>query len=125
MADLLQQGCDWLAEIRARHAGKTVTYRRAEQSVEVTTSIGKTEFEVDDGYGLMQRFESRDFLVLAHELVLSGQATLPASGDRISETQDGRTFEYEVTAPGKEPCWRYSDPYRRTLRIHTKQIAAE
>jgi len=35
------------------------------------------------------------------------------------------TFIYEVMAPGNEPPWRYSDPYRRTLRIHTKLIGAE
>ena len=29
---------------------------------------------------------------------------------------------YEVMAPGGEPPFRYSDPYRRTLRIHTKHV---
>jgi len=30
-----------------------------------------------------------------------------------------------VMAPGKEPAWRYSDPYRKTLRIHTKHVDTE
>ena len=32
---------------------------------------------------------------------------------------------YEVMAPGSEPHFQFSDPYRRTLRIHTKQVDVE
>ena len=53
------------------------------------------------------------------------QPTVPQRGDRVRETQGATVFVYEVTAPGKEPCWRYSDAYRKTLRIHTKQIDTE
>ncbi len=58
-------------------------------------------------------------------MVLGDAVTLPERGDRIQETHGTATFTYEVTAPGKEPCWRYSDPYRQTLRIHTRQIETE
>jgi hypothetical protein len=34
-------------------------------------------------------------------------------------------FVFEVNAPGGQPPFRYSDPYRRVLRIHTKHIATE
>jgi len=57
--------------------------------------------------------------------VLGGTPVLPQRGDRIRETQSTQVFVYEVVAPGDEPCWRYSDPYRRTLRVHTKQIDQE
>jgi hypothetical protein len=50
---------------------------------------------------------------------------LPERGDVIRETQATRTFVYEVMAPGKEPPWRWSDVYRKLLRIHTKQIGVE
>ena len=50
---------------------------------------------------------------------------MPQRGDRIRETQGQQVFVYEVTAPGKEPVWRYSDPYRKTLRVHTKQTDVE
>ena len=43
----------------------------------------------------------------------------------IRETDGGKTYEYEVMAPGNDPCWRWSDDYRRTLRIHTKLIGTE
>jgi hypothetical protein len=125
MADRLQQASDWLEEQRTRHASRAVAYARGVQSVELPATIGKTTFEVDDGYGVLVHFESRDFLMLAADLMLGGAPTLPQRGDRIEETQAGQVFVYEVTAPGKEPCWRYSDAYRKTLRIHTKQVATE
>ena len=125
MADLLQQASDWLEEKRTQHASRAISYVRGAQSVDLPATIGKTTFEVDDGYGVLVRHESRDFLVLAADLVLDGAPVLPQRGDRVRETQGQQVFVYEVTAPGKEPCWRYSDPYRKTLRIHSKQVDVE
>jgi len=125
VTDLLQRASDWLEDQRVRHASRTVVYQRGEQSVEVAATIGKTEFEVDDGHGIVQPVESRDYLILTTELVLGGQPTLPQRGDRVRETEAEQVFVYEVMAPGKEPHWRYSDPYRKTLRIHTKHVETE
>jgi hypothetical protein len=122
MVDLLRKSSDWLEDQRTRHATSTVQYVRGSRSVEVSATIGKTTFEVDDGYGVLVCHQSRDFLILAADLVLDGTMAIPQRGDRIQETQSGTTFVYEVSAPGKEPCWRYSDAFRKTLRIHTKQI---
>ena len=49
----------------------------------------------------------------------------PQAGDKIAEVLGAELVIYEVMAPGREPCWRYSDPYRITLRIHTKQVDVE
>ena len=125
MADLLEQASAWLDGMRAKHMARPVTYCRGEQSVEVQATAGRTVFQVADAYGVVEQSESRDFLVTAADLVLDGQAVLPGRGDRIRETQDGKVFVYEVLAPGKEPHYRFSDVYRRTLRIHTKQVATE
>jgi len=125
MSDLLQQASNWLEDQRVQHASHSVVYQRGEESFEVAATIGKTEFEVDDGHGILQRVESRDYLVLTADLVLGGQTTLPERGDRVRETQAGQVFVYEVVAPSGEPAWRYSDPYRKTLRIHTKHVATE
>jgi predicted MarR family transcription regulator len=57
--------------------------------------------------------------------VLGGSPTLPERGDLIRETQGAKTFIYEVMAPGKEPPWRWSDVFRKVLRIHTKQVGTE
>jgi len=125
MADLLEQASDWLNGQRVAHLSKPVTYRRGDYSLEVAATVGRTVFEIDDGYGAIERFESRDFLIAAAELAVNGQPFEPSSGDLIAETVGQATFVYEVLAPGKEPCWRYSGPYRRTLRIHTKQVTCE
>lgn len=125
MADLLEQGSAFLQDQRHRHMTRTVVYRRGADEVEVSATIGRTVFEQADDRGLVSRIESRDFLVRAEDLVLAGTPALPKAGDRVRETQDGKTFVYEVMAPGGEPPFGFSDPYRRTLRIHTKHIATE
>lgn len=122
MADLLAKGAAWLEQQRSKHLASMVTYRRGESTVDVAATIGKTAFEIDDGQGVIQRIESRDFLVLAADLVLDSVTTLPQRGDVIEEPAGNITLLYEVMAPGNEPCWRYSDAYRQSLRIHTKQV---
>lgn len=125
MGGLLEWGADWLEQQRTRHLTKQVVYQRDADSVQVGATVGKTVFALDDGMGGVRRIESRDFLILAAELVLAGEVVLPEAGDRIRESQGGRDFIYEVMAPGTEPPWRYSDAYRRTLRIHAKEVEEE
>ena len=124
MADLLQTASDWLEEMRTKHASRPVIYRRGTDTVVVSATIGRTVFTVHDGLGVSTEYEARDFLILAEELVLGGERTVPQRGDRVQETQGDQTLDYEVLAPGKEPCWRFSDSFRKTLRIHTKQVAS-
>ncbi len=125
MSDLLEHGGAWLEDQRTRHLSRTVTYLRGGDNVDIAATIGRTEFEQADEYGVVHRTESRDFLVLTDSLVLGDKAVLPQAGDRIRETAGEQVFIYEVMAPGGEPPYRYSDPYRRTLRIHTKFIGME
>jgi hypothetical protein len=64
-------------------------------------------------------------LIQPADLVIAGSQVLPERGDTIRETQNGNVYIYEVMAPGSEPHWRWSDPHRKLLRIHTKQIGIE
>ncbi len=128
--DLLEQGSAWLEDQRHRHLTRTVTYQRGPivdmlYTVELAATIGRTVFEQADEFGMIQRTESRDYLIRAADLVLAGKPTLPRAGDYICETEGDTAFVYEVMAPGNEPPWRYSDPYRKTLRVHTKHVATE
>jgi hypothetical protein len=125
MADVLERGSAWLEEQRQRHMTRMVMYQRGGESVELAATIGRTEFEQADEFGAIHKIESRDYLVLTTDLVLDGVQTLPKAGDHVRETDVAKTFVYEVMAPGTEPPFRYSDPYRRTLRIHTKHVATE
>lgn len=125
MADLFESGASWLADQLKTHASHSVTYFRGAEQVTVQATIGKTEFEIDDGSGIIVRSQSRDFLIQATDLQLGGVETLPVAGDQIRETQGLNTFVYEVMAPGNEPPYRYSDPFRKLLRIHSKHVATE
>lgn len=125
MADLLDQGAAWLEDQRRLHFAQPVVYRRGAQALDVLATIGRTLFELQNQHGIVERIEARDYLITTPELVLNGTAVLPQRGDQIRETKETKTFVYEVMAPGKEPVWRYSDPYRRTLRIHTKLVGTE
>jgi hypothetical protein len=125
MPDVLEKGLAWLDGQRHAHMTRTVVYQRGADAVEIAATIGRTEFEQVDEHGVVQRLQSRDFLVRAADLVLAGAATLPKAGDRIRETVGAQTFVYEIMAPGNEPPWRYCDPYRKALRIHTKHVATE
>lgn len=125
MSNLLQAGAAWLADQLKEHATVNVTYEQAGQQIAVRAVIGRTLFEQADQYGVVQRIESRDYLIHADDLVVAGAAVLPRRGDRIREAHGGKVLVYEVMAPGKEPHWRYSDPFRTVLRIHTKHVATE
>ena len=125
MVDLLQKASAWLEAQRTKHMTQLVVYQRGPDTAQVPATIGTTVFQVDDGAGALIRVESRDYLILAVDLVLGGQAVLPKRGDRIRETSGAVVIVYEVMSPGDsggEPCWRWSDAYRQTLRIHTKQV---
>ncbi len=126
MPDLLEQGSKWLDDQRHRFLTRTVTYQRGEHTAEVSATVGRTIFRFDDAHGVVKRYVSRDFLIRAEDLVVDGEQTLPRRGDRIRETQGGQVYVHEVMGPGRdEPDWRYSDPHRQTLRIHTKQVGQE
>ena len=125
--DLLEQASTWLEEQRSAFATRSISYERGTDLAIVPATVGRTVFRTDDSYGAQIRTETRDYLILAADLVLPGIGpTLPQRGDRIRETAGtGRPLVYEVMAPGDEPVWRYSDPYCKTLRIHTKQVEEE
>lgn len=125
MGDLLDRGSAFLDDQRHKHMSRTVVYARGAESKEVQATVGKTEFEQADDAGLIHRVESRDFLVRAADLDLGAGPIVPRAGDQVRETVGTSVFVYEVNAPGGQPPFRYSDPYRRVLRIHSKHIGTE
>jgi hypothetical protein len=123
--NLLKRGTNWLERMRGLHMTLPVRYCRGEQAVEVPATVGRTVFQIARDGGPFERIESRDYLVTAAELVLQGNPILPSRGDIIRETDGDSVYIYEVMAPGSEPAWRWSDDYRKTLRIHTKYMGRE
>ena len=119
MGDLLRQGGQWLEQQRTAHCSSPVTYRRDAAELQVDATFGRTEVEVEDDYGLRIGAQVMDFLILAE--AFSPTFDHPQAGDQI--VADG--VVYEVMNLGGEGCWRWSDPYRQTCRIHTKDIGAD
>ena len=117
MSDLLRQGNDWLEAQRTAHAASPATYRRGETELAVNATFGKTDYEVEDEYGLRIGAEARNFLMLAADLVAT--FVQPEPGDQI----EVGSMVYEVMSLAGQGCWRWSDPYHTTLRIHTRQVS--
>lgn len=128
MTDRLQEGLARLAERRNEHMARTVVYRRPATGawVELAATVGRTEFHLAGEFGAEIRVVRRDYLINAEDLVLIGLTETPLASDRIEETDGDTVYVYEVMGPGGgEPDWRYSDAYRRTLRVHTKHVGTE
>ena len=120
--DLLEQSQEWLTSMNRIFRSRQVIYARGAQTKEAPALVGKTVFKVDKGYGLFERVEARDFLIEAADLEEYGE---PERGDRVMDTLNGKVELFEVMAPGGEPHFRYSDPYRKVFRIHTKHVGSE
>jgi len=122
MGDLLRQGTQWLEQQRAAHCSSPVTYRRPStgsgQATEaaIDATFGRTQYEVEDEHGLRVGAEVIDFLVSAE--VFAPMFDEPEAGDQI--VADG--VVYEVMDLAGQGHWRWSDPYRTTMRIHTKEV---
>jgi hypothetical protein len=123
MDAFLQQGANFVSGKLS--GGRDVVYVRGVDSIPIKALIGKTIFRVDNGYSLYERYESRDFITLASGLVLASVQLEPQAGDKIRETVGAIVFIYEAMAPSGEACWRYSDSFRRIMRIHTKLVSTE
>ena len=127
MGDMLETGADWLAGKFEAHASRLVRYERDGVFVVLSATVGRTKYEASDGYGgIIAKWTDCDFLFPAEDLVLVGTYTEPEEGDKIHEldASDSITRTYEVMPIPNEQCFRYCDPQRKGLRVHTKQTAA-
>ena len=122
MVDLLEQGASWLADQRTAFASQSIVYGRAALAVVMDATLGVTNVEFEEVAGVVEQFTSRDFIVKASDLVLGGATVEPQRGDRIEITLSGVLCVFEVLAPTGMECWKWSDPYRKAMRIHTKQV---
>ena len=126
MTDLLRQASQWLGDMLAQHASSQVTYRRGETELEVNATFGRTEYEVEDDYGLRVGAEVTDFLVLGSDL--SPTFGEPEPGDQVVVPSAGSgqaDVVHEVMSLAGQGHWRWSDPHRTTMRIHAKETGSE
>jgi len=122
MSDLLQQGSNFLEDQRHKYMSRQVRYTRGVESILLNATIGRTVFEEQDQFGTIQRTESRDYLIRTDDLILFGEKSEPTVGDIVIESVNSVLFTYQVMSFASEPPFRFSDPERKTLRVHTKLI---
>jgi hypothetical protein len=122
MTNVLEQGSQWLSDQIDQYAASSVLYRRGSLTVPVQAGKGRTTFELTDTSGILISIESRDFLISAANLLLDDIPALPEVGDRIIETVGEELHAYEVSNFGAEQPYRFCDPFRHKLRVHTRYI---
>lgn len=107
-------------------AGVSIVYtRNGEHTVTLTATVGRTMYEKETSAGVFVKVQLRDYVnVPAASLILNGQTVLPEPGDKITEEIAGETLIFEVVPHG-DNAWRYMDPGRTLLRIHTQQVGVE
>lgn len=118
MADMLAAGAAWLAGELASAAGATVTYQRGASSATVIATVGRSQFEAANQSGVIETWESRDFLIRTSSFTFG----IPQRHDRVIETVGGAAVTYEVAAPRGVPVYHFGDAFRTMLRIHTKAV---
>ena len=113
---MIRTGIDALRSAQLDFLVSDATYRRGAEAGGVKAVLGRPVFRFMNEYGAWVRTETRDFIIPAGQLDLE-----PHAGDEI--VFDGGV--YEVLAPYNEPVWRWSDPYRKAIRVHTKYTGDE
>jgi len=119
MADVLAESAAWLDGMRREHMSHTAAYSRGSVTNPVFASTTKSEFEVVSDQGVVERWESRDFVISLGDLPFG----MPARGDVITETLGETTIRYAVMSPRGIPLWHWADAYRTAVRVHTKMVA--
>lgn len=115
MPDMLASGSAWLADQLAASASRSVRYYRSNNYGAISACVGASRFEAQGTSGVLETWESRDFIVKSSVLPFGE----PQRHDKIIDTVGGVDVTYEVTSPRGVAVWHYGDPFRQTVRIHT------
>lgn len=117
MATIRRRSFESLKALR----GEVFILARGDETSEITGVRGSTSTEQTIEQTNQQiRAKHDDLLVAADEYLVADEAVTPRAGDRFTDS-GGRVLE--AVPMGTEPCWRWSDPYRQVLRIHTQLIS--
>jgi hypothetical protein len=119
MADMLQDGLEFLRDELIANASSSITYTRGDDDLELTAVYGRTEFDVISDGG-MTRFISRDFIINAAELLFSSAVVLPRKNDVITATVAGTEKIFQVLEVNGH-CYS-RDAHGVMLRVHTKEV---
>jgi hypothetical protein len=111
------------AKASARADGTRITITRGDARIEcVPCGLGSSTFSTLGPDGSVVLVRSQDFLILAELYDFGDGPVEPARGDKVTLSQEDGDHVYELLDLPSEPSWRWSDPYRQRLRLHTKEI---
>lgn len=119
MSDLMASGAAWLADQLSASASRSVAYYRGNNFGAISATIGSSQFQSQNASGVIETWESRDYIVKAGSLPFGD----PRRHDRIVETLNGVSVTYEVSSPAGVPLWRWADAFRSSIRVHTIAVA--
>ncbi len=120
--DMLNSATAWLAEQFADHASRKVRYERDGSFGLLDATLGRTEYQENDGEGVVTKWTDCDFIFPAEQLALGGKRTEPQEGDEVHvlDKNDSITRTYEVMPIPDQQCFRYCDSFRHGIRVHAK-----
>lgn len=120
---MMQDGVAWAGGQLKTAGGVSVVYQRGAASVSVVAIPSMHEYEVvdDEGFGIVML--SRDYIVHAADMIISGSEIAPRAGDRITETIQGVVCVFEVMALGQKHEYEPLDTDGLMWLIHTKKVS--
>jgi hypothetical protein len=119
--DQLRTGAAWLAGQLRASASSRVIYRRGTASATVLATAGQSMFESTDSNGVLEQWQSRDFIFSAGDFPYAE----PLRGDKILEMIGGVANVFEVSSPRGVPLYRYGDAFRSTIRVHATRVGID
>jgi hypothetical protein len=118
---LLESATAYLAQRLESQTTIDIVYSRigdfGAESIPLKATRGSTPFEATSEDGIVHRWETRDYLIKAATLTFG----VPIDGDTITDGTD----TYQVQSIGGQQPYRYSDPGRSIIRVHTKLMDQE
>jgi len=124
MPPLLDKVLQAAQRASSRVHGGQIIYERGAETVWITATFGRSEFQVEAADTVRIEHTDRDFIFPAEALILGGRLAAPQQGDRITvveqEHGDGQLFEV-LPADGKQ-CFRQCDPTGHLIRVYTKRV---
>jgi hypothetical protein len=121
MSDMLADSNAWLEGQRHAHLSGLVTYKRGFDSVSISATIGKTDYDTQDSEGNLLSGQMVDFIVRPVDL---GIFIEPKAGDKIQRVIGNITETYEVWTPSGQDLFSV-DSYRLSMRIHTQLVSSK
>ena len=121
---MLDIGATHLAKQRTLFMSSPVTIQRnGETDIAINATKGVSDFSYVDEYGVDVLSQSKDYIVLASDVTFANP--LPKQNDIIVEVIEGYTIESEVLSFGNEPHYRFTDSFKKEIRIHTREFKRE